>query len=314
MMIKRSIPVKLEVLVAERDSRIVEATELSTGSEPRYGEGPHRMITDGLSESLSQTLAKRVEPFELDPAIHRNFNSLRPTEDSFVEFASRFGLLHGGLEVRLEVPGIEINKRPIVSIGEPVESWRAEVGEMQQAIRLWDWTHNRDPERLGEYLSSQGREFPAVIQASFLSGDFFRPAMFLVAEAIDKRLAGETDVCFAENSNPPENLLVLKVKSLRAGLWLMLATEIHDRKKYKPCAQCGKWFEIKTGSRRSTRVYCSNACRTRAHRERQDEARRLYGEGTPINKIAVLLEADSNTIEKWVAGISRVGDQKNQRS
>ncbi|MBM3301789.1 MAG: hypothetical protein FJY85_17790, partial [Deltaproteobacteria bacterium] len=109
MNVKRSTPVSLEVAVAEREYIIVEARELVTGSEPRYGEGPHRIITDGTSEPVFKALSRPVQPLEEDPALHRNFADLGENDQAFADFASRYGLLHGGLEVRLEVPGKTVN-------------------------------------------------------------------------------------------------------------------------------------------------------------------------------------------------------------
>lgn len=305
MMVKRSMRVMLDALVVDKGYEIVEAAELDTGSELRYGEGLHRMITHGLAESVFQTLAMRVEPLELDPAIHRNFASLGPNDELLREFASSFGLLHGGLEVQIEIPGGEVSKRLIVSIGEPVEIWTTEVDDIRESIRLWDWMQNRDLADLEEYFGSQTREFPTHIQAALQSGDYFRPAMFLIAERINKRLAGETDACFdGDDNNVPEEF-VLILNSLRAGLWFMLALEIHDDKKYKSCAACGKWYEIKTGSRRASRVYCSNACRTKTYRGRQDQAKRLYENGTSIGDIARELETDAKTVERWVGSSSQ---------
>ena len=273
--INRSLQVNLETLVAGNGCRIVQARELPVGSKPVYGPGRHRMITDGLPESLFRTLAKPVEPLELEPAIHRSFASLGRDEESYSAFASSFGLLHGGIEVQIEMPQGETGKGLSVSVGEPVKIWRSEVEDMRQALRVWDWNQNRDIEDLTEFLDSRTREFPVEIQAAFMSGDLVSPSMFWISGQISKRVVGEINIHFAEEVPvSPGHMLALSIKSLRAGLWLMLGLEMHDGKKYASCAQCGKWFEIRTGSRRTTRVYCSNACRTRAYRNRQGEVRR----------------------------------------
>ncbi len=62
---------------------------------------------------------------------------------------------------------------------------------------------------------------------------------------------------------------------LLSTLWLQLAQAITLNKRYGQCAQCGAWFEISPRGARKNRVYCSNACKTRAFRERKQQTHGL---------------------------------------
>ena len=44
----------------------------------------------------------------------------------------------------------------------------------------------------------------------------------------------------------------------------------------RQCLQCGTWFEISPRAARTDRVFCSDACRFKAYRERQSRARRMH--------------------------------------
>ena len=298
MLVRGSVPVRLEVEVAENGYKIIEAREVVGGGEPKYGEGLHQMITDGLSMSVSQLLSKPVEPLEIDSAIHRNFASLNLTGESFVAFASQFGLLGGGLEVPIEVPGAKGRAKPIVSVGEPVKAWRNEVESLRKAISLWDLVQGDDVEAMQHYFEEEKPELPPRYDALVSVGKVSRPALFVLKRIIRTSLQGQVPLDLTSEDDAVSPAVELLPRSHRAGHWLMLSLDIHDNRRYGSCAQCGKWFEVLTGAKRATRVYCSNACRSKMYRGRQKQARRLHKEGGPTGDIARELETDVKTVER----------------
>jgi hypothetical protein len=55
---------------------------------------------------------------------------------------------------------------------------------------------------------------------------------------------------------------------------------------------------------RSHRRFCSNACKTKAHRNKQDRARQLFTvEKKTFEEIAKELDSDVATVRRWITGI-----------
>jgi hypothetical protein len=89
-------------------------------------------------------------------------------------------------------------------------------------------------------------------------------------------------------------------QSLVSALWIQLAKAIEGDRKYRECDVCGTWFEV-SGDRRADARFCSNACRFKAYRQRQDEARRLSAEGRSPKQIAKQLGSDVKTVNGWIS-------------
>jgi predicted nucleic acid-binding Zn ribbon protein len=58
-------------------------------------------------------------------------------------------------------------------------------------------------------------------------------------------------------------------RSLWAALVLQLALAVDQDAEFRQCAACGKWFPISPGVSRVDRKTCSDACRTKLHREKK---------------------------------------------
>lgn len=294
MKLKNNVLATFGNYVSENGYRIVDAREVAEEGEFKYGEGPHRVITDGLSISVSQALANVVEPLELDSAIHRNFAALTD-EEAFVEFASRFGLL-GGVEIPIEIADWSPAR---MITGEPVEIWLKEVKSLRTAISLWDWMKEGAAEQLARYFDIEKPQLSAKAQAFLVTGDPVSATALVVKKMVQNNLAGGV----LGNLDGDDAALAPRIElapiNLRTGLWFMFAAEINDQRQYKSCAQCGKWMEVRTGSRRTSRLYCSNACRTKTHHERQVMARQMFDQGVSVADIAQKMESDVSTIEKW---------------
>ena len=60
--------------------------------------------------------------------------------------------------------------------------------------------------------------------------------------------------------------LGLAPQGLLDALWMQLALAIDGSQSLRKCAECKKWFSIRSGRGRSDKKYCSNACRMRTYR------------------------------------------------
>jgi hypothetical protein len=92
-------------------------------------------------------------------------------------------------------------------------------------------------------------------------------------------------------------------KHLLGALWLQFARAVDGNKDYGQCLTCENRFEIslqETGYR-TNRAYCSDACRSKAYRERQLRAHQLAAQGMAIEAIADALDTTPPKIQGWLA-------------
>jgi hypothetical protein len=94
--------------------------------------------------------------------------------------------------------------------------------------------------------------------------------------------------------------LVHRPQSLAGALWLQFAHSLATSRRYRICNECGEWFEIPLRGARISREYCTNACRSKAYRKRQDRARALAAEGKEPREIARELDTTASIVRKWL--------------
>jgi hypothetical protein len=136
----------------------------------------------------------------------------------------------------------------------------------------------------------------------FKPGDVFLPALAYVQRQVNAHLKAFGPPALRYDLEQDRLVLRHMPQDLLQAMWQQFAEAISGDKKHHQCRGCRKWFEVTARGMRSTRFHCSNACRIRAHRERQDRARRLHAEGQSLPEIARELEADVASVKRWVAG------------
>jgi len=90
--------------------------------------------------------------------------------------------------------------------------------------------------------------------------------------------------------------------SLLDAMWFQLFQAIRNGSSFRKCKECNRWFKLARRKTRLPRLFCTPACRTRYHRERQDQAIQLHAEGRPIKQIARELGSDVAVVKKWISG------------
>jgi hypothetical protein len=139
----------------------------------------------------------------------------------------------------------------------------------------------------------------------FTPGDVLLPALIHLQRTINTKLenvesfGGEFPPRLVWSRNGALSL-TRTPPSLFAMLWLQFAGTVTATARYTACLTCGRWVRIGSDAARSSRHYCSNACRTRGLRERQRGARSLHAEGKTLQEIAEKLKSDVRTVAKWV--------------
>jgi hypothetical protein len=136
---------------------------------------------------------------------------------------------------------------------------------------------------------------------SFLPGDLIRPAQAYMREIVEQHLVYSLSPRMI--GPPSEESLALRFEpnNLLTALWLQFALAITGNKTYHQCLACQTWFELSPAMNRADRLFCSNACRTRAYRQRITNARRLHTQGMELEIIARQLDTDVETVQRWLA-------------
>jgi len=94
--------------------------------------------------------------------------------------------------------------------------------------------------------------------------------------------------------------LTTRPADLLGALWMLFAQAIGEDRQFRECESCGDWFEVKPTLTRTTRQFCSEACKSRAHRHRKEHARVLFTDGKSVAEIAEKLSATQTTVEGWL--------------
>jgi hypothetical protein len=245
--------------------------------------------------------------------LFRIFAGTPATPEGILKFANDYGRL--GSE-EMQVIGVPAESaqgsvaQPGVAMpvgeGEPFAAWVLEIMSMRQALALWDmhevgdnatirrhvrWVDStrvvyaRHPADTSEPASSSGVETIAdspEVLALFTPGDIMRPALWYLQKVVNAHLEGRVSPRLLWSRDEGRPQLFIRPHSLIGVLWLQFAQAIDGHKTYRECLHCGKWFELspELGIRKH-RVYCSNACRTRAYRDRVNHVQERMSEDQP---------------------------------
>ena len=264
--------------------------------------------------------AVRYSPLETQPGLFRTFADTEASLDGIAAFANEYGFLGGWATVYFESTDPKTERR-LVGVGESRTEWQNQIDDMRQAVELWDLARERDASGLAGYVTWNGpdevvfkdpRCVTSVVIASrthrpqvferLVPDDLTQPALYRLQEIVNTRL--RHFVAPKLLWNPDHSALALRAvpRHLLDALWLQLAQAITGNKRYHRCP-CGKWLEISlhptTGYRRN-RLFCSDACRSKAYRDRQAKARDLHQQGLKPATIARRLKSTLPTVRTWL--------------
>ena len=106
------------------------------------------------------------------------------------------------------------------------------------------------------------------------------PALSYIQRVVNHRLKGSVSPRLLWNRDRSRLGVYVAPGSLLGALWLQFAQAIEHDNNFRRCVECGTWFELTPRTARSDKVYCTNACRTKAYRKRQAEVTRG---GSPVS-------------------------------
>jgi len=247
-----------------------------------------RYLTTGDAGMLG-TEVSTYDVEEEQPALFRKFAELPPEEASFADFARAHGPL-GLFHQICDGSGL--------SFGEPLRVWQEQVSLMRQCVATIDALKAKDVQAVVRAIAPDREAWERVRADAFMrpierNADGFyylapaldeRPAFATgpehLAKSVLRRLVNEQ---LAKHC-APRLIYVRRAQSahlfivphhLLGAMWLQLAREVDGSSEFERCAlpdcQEKRWFR-KDKARKGAR-FCTETCRKRAYRQRQDQAR-----------------------------------------
>lgn len=223
---------------------------------------------------------KTYELFTEHPGLFRTFASLRATENEILNFGNKFGWL-GFPTIIVDAENLpereESDDDPIWEevlegwhiyqrdgsrphpefYGESLGQWTARIGEMRDAIRIWEPLRAKKPNR-----SNRPERHSS-------TSDDVAPGWTLLRGVVNFHLRYRGAPQLTDGRSGPQ--LQFQTSKLLESLWLQFARAVEGDKDYDRCPRCGNYFEIGPSAGRKGKVYCSDACRMAAHRKRKAE-------------------------------------------
>jgi hypothetical protein len=276
------------------------------------------------------------EPSEWDPALFHAFAELKPDKEEILKFANLHGNLTHGRELQPAEGADSVSGSPMY--GTLLFTWQYQIASMQRAVGLWHLLQQEDRERLSLYIQWRkdrkrgpsvhfdshpaGKGGPSLgfqrakeviasgdtqpgLLGTFEVGDPVVPAWTYLKGEIDTQLhhvAAEIAAEMAWDARRKRPALRFVAPTLLAAVWLQFADAVSNDRTFSRCRECGRWFEVAPDAARTHRRFCSNKCRSKAYRERQDRARQLFAAGKTFEEIAEELESDAATVRRWITG------------
>ena len=133
-------------------------------------------------------------------------------------------------------------------------------------------------------------------------GEVVAPALVYLARLVDKNLQGRLGTLTVPDLDAVGMTFTFVPDGLLSALWLQFALGIEKGLTYRACKVCNSWFELSPAIARTNRLFCSNACKFKDYREKQDRARQMKASGQGFAAIAKALGSDVATVKRWVTG------------
>ena len=211
------------------------------------------------------------DPLKECSGLFRTFSELAPDEDSVLDFANKYGLLSFGSSVvpKEKVPQnvkgwewVEWAEEAEIKYavqGERLVFWADQIKSLRNAIDLWD------------ELTAGERGIVKLRAGPALSKEENEDAWHRLAEIAGAGLGSTGGAKLSYDGEQIGFRLHFHASGLQKALWMQFASAIVGKKRFETCKQCSNYFEIGPSAGRMGKVYCSDACRTAAYRERKAE-------------------------------------------
>ncbi len=282
----------------------------------RKEDGEPRWVLAYHEPAARPAPTKRYAPLREHTGLFRTFAATPTTKAGILAFANKYGRLGTGDDAAFFDP---VDSKPSgdnLYFAEYFSSWAKAIASIRYAITLWDLIQRRDRDGLSHYVRWQDTRtvmfkrdgewtpapsLPDDLQAALVPGEIVVPAVFFVQGELNLHIGRVVSPAVLFTADYTRLSLYLMPDTLLGAVWLQFAQAVTGSREHRQCQQCDKWFEIHPDVARTNRVFCSNACRSKAYRGRQSEAHRLADAGLPATAIAERLGTDSETVQEWIS-------------
>lgn len=258
-------------------------------------------------------------PLRDRPDLFRTFADTDPTEDGILQFANEHGTL-GSPAWDEQIYYRSCKTPPFVKVtAERSSYWRGQILQMRRLLRLSDYIREGNVSELKKYIRwdsdgervwycdeaeglietiSDGINNPVAKQVP--KGNVTKPARFYLQETINLQLVHCQISARLRMTEESDGLGMYFVPgNLIAALWVQFAQSLDGARRFRKCTECETWFEL-TKELRADAKFCSNACRSKAHRGRRMRAKELEATGLKPREIAERLTSTVDTVRGWL--------------
>jgi hypothetical protein len=270
--------------------------------------------------------ARRYAPLDEVSGLFRVLADVDLSRDGILAFANRYGEL-GNTQVNVSDPKLQASGQIPNRLGESWPEWVDAIKSLRLAIGLWEMARSGDMEGLAQHVQwvdddlaycfsdRQWMKAPYPLPpgercwhisrsmddmySHICPKDLVEPARYCVQIEMNRQLWGIGARLMWDRTHTKQELCFVPTHLL-AALWLQFAQAVDGNKGYQSCEQCGLWFERSPKMARADKQFCTNACRSRAARERQLEAGKLYEAGQSIAEIAARIQSTPAVVQGWI--------------
>ncbi len=269
-------------------------------------------------------------PTETTTALYHELAACEPNAEGVMDFVRRYGPLGHWSKDFFRPESLLSWLTEIFQMKELLHVWEArvkeDVKELKKLFRweegqvvnyrpsedrhelfgyLREWWVDVEPEKI--QLLYKGQDLLAKIPGRdrVPKGDVLIPASLFVAEVVNGRLPHTGGYRLIYDTKRKRWEHRYSHHNLLGVIYNRLALAVCGQANPRQCEVCKRFFEVSprkasAQSFRADRMYCSNACRFKAYRQRQEEACRLHVEGKTFKEIAQELESDVKTVKGWI--------------
>jgi hypothetical protein len=294
-------------------------------------------VSEGDKVWQAKWAFRRYCPIKTNESLYRTLATVEPTPDGILDFARKYGRLGEGIEMSGTLPdGSKATVEPlfewqmvIVCFAEAVRLWDLAEGKDYKKLAkeiswrngevfyhskletydsIWKWWMDKD---VSSEISDSVRlrvdskhKVSSHDGTAFKTGDLVEPAKCFVLDILNRYLSCATQsilIWDSKRKTERERVILRHYpKSLLGAIALQFATAILSGRTTRICPVCQRYYEVTAQASRNDRVTCSNRCRVRAYRDRQQRARELHAKGRTTKQIAKELGSDVDTIKNWI--------------
>lgn len=229
---------------------------------------------------------RTYEPLKEHSGLFQTFANIKLSLKGIRAFANAYGHLGEGETWPLQVTkenDFESDEeretyeftRDFTAVPNTYNDWKSAILSMRQAVGLWQQYRESPKDEV------VARELQSAVDYQLL--DVRAVACFQLVPRLKYQPA-----------------LHLQPYTLLGAMWIQLALAISGNKELLQCPECCRWFEMTPDVTRSTRLYCSDACRSRAYRTRKNKAAELRVEGKSVAQIAEILGCKVKNVASWL--------------